>query len=254
MPLVQRSGISKQRHLIPDSLSHSGGIITAVLSGVSYSHTLSGLTANTLYFLYMRINSGNVILTSSTSIPSVYRVSFPEAILVGAFYADGMSPVAFGSFVNIEGAPESLPISYTPVWTSLGTNPTLGTTSITGFWTRKGAYALLNFGFQIGSGFSPGTSTYLMSTPTNIQMTSVGLANPLNTLDGDSMFIDNSASNFQYRLSAERSGATAISFRVANSTAQWAASLPVTPATSDFFQSAVSTPILAWSNTPLKDL
>ncbi len=113
MALVNRNTVSPQKHIIPTSLTHNAGVITAVINGVSYPVSLSGLSANTLYFLYLRINSGTTQLFFVTTAPSTYRVSFPEAKLVGAFYASGGNSfngntVEFGTFVTIEGPPKTL--------------------------------------------------------------------------------------------------------------------------------------------------
>lgn len=103
--LVTRN--QNKQYIIPNSLTHSSGIITAVMNTTQYSVSLTGLTAITLYYLYLRTNAGVTQLFYSAATPSVYRITYPEATLVGAFYSNGLSPVAFGSFVNIEGSPES---------------------------------------------------------------------------------------------------------------------------------------------------
>lgn len=112
MALVQRLVRSaKDQYIIPESLTHSSGTISATVNGIGYSCSLSGLTANTLYFLYLRPSQANIQFV--TTVPSSYRASFPEAVLIGAFYASGGNSfngntVEFGSFVTIEGPPKTL--------------------------------------------------------------------------------------------------------------------------------------------------
>ena len=114
----------------------SGSILT--IGGQQYttstniSVTPTSLSANTLYFVYAYISGGNVTLTWSTNVNSVGPVGATSWKLVGAFMSNGLASVAFGSFVNIVGVPETDWISYLPStsnWTN--TIPT-GVYRITG--------------------------------------------------------------------------------------------------------------------------
>lgn len=100
--------------------SHSSGTIVLppsllTLGGRQYrTSTLSRLisadvtlAANTLYFVYAQIVAGVPALRISTSPPSSYTISNPTATLVGAMYANAATTPAFGSFVNIDGPPET---------------------------------------------------------------------------------------------------------------------------------------------------
>lgn len=103
MALVSRISSTKASQVLaPDSLVQSGslttGTITATVSGTAYAATLSGLTAQNLYYCYLRMNGGSLGLFFVTTVPSVYRVSFPEAILVGAFYTNTSSQ--FNGFIS----------------------------------------------------------------------------------------------------------------------------------------------------------
>jgi hypothetical protein len=188
MALVSRSATqASQRYLIPKTLSHSGGIITASFEtnttvGGSYQVTLTGLTANTRYFLYIRHSGITPSLFFATTTPSLYRVLFPDAVLVGAFYSDGMSPVAFGSFVNIEGTPVTDWISYQPVWSSTGTPPTLGNGTLTGKFKLVGDSQEVHFELNGGTTTSAGTGGYTFTVPLTIDPAKMAVANPTSTI------------------------------------------------------------------------
>jgi hypothetical protein len=114
------------------SLSHGGGIISLTASTVNVgglqidtdtlSRTISSdvtLVANTLYMIYVVLSSGTPTMRISTNVNSVGPAGFSSWKLVGAFYSNGITgSIAFGSFVNIDGAPATTNIPYTPVFTS----------------------------------------------------------------------------------------------------------------------------------------
>lgn len=101
---------------------HAGGVITLppsvlTLGGRQYptgalTRTISAdltMAANTLHFVYAQILGGIPVLRISIQIPSVYVALNPTAKLVGAFYSTGHVSPVFGTFVTIEGAPISGP-------------------------------------------------------------------------------------------------------------------------------------------------
>lgn len=159
---------SRAKYLIPDSLTQSAGVITAVVNGVSYQVTLSGLTAVTLYYLHLN----NGVLVQSTLTGSAYRASNPSSILVGAFYSNGLASVAFGAFCTIEGVPQTTSdIPYDMVLgTNTGTVPVFGTggTRVATF-SRKGDCAGFVFTHNQTVGGSNGTGTVVLyRNPSNI--------------------------------------------------------------------------------------
>jgi hypothetical protein len=123
----------KKTYEIPTSLTHSLGQIEAEFPAATYSVPLTGLAANTLYFLYTRKVSNVASLAYSTIVPSTYIVSFPDTVLVGAFYSNGLASVSFGSFVNIEGTPATqneIPFTLSPLFTGgNGTATAVGTST-----------------------------------------------------------------------------------------------------------------------------
>lgn len=171
MPLIQRGSVSDKRHLIPDSLTQSGGIITCVVGASTTTVTPTGLTANTLYFLYLRMVSGTLQLQALTTTPSATRLLFPEAILVGAFYSNGANTVAFGSFVNIDGVPKS-DIVQDSNWSigASGAIPTPASPVYLRRWYRDGARLVHEWSFSCNAGGGGGSGTYFMPTPANLTM------------------------------------------------------------------------------------
>lgn len=133
MAVIPRIQPRLQKYQVPTSLTHSAGTITAVVGSNTFTAAVGSPTSATLYFLYLRMNSGTLTMFNVTTLPSVYRVSFPEAILVGAYYSDGASSPAFGSFVNIEGMPVSERMPYLATLTGFGTP-----SNVAFFFTRHG--------------------------------------------------------------------------------------------------------------------
>ena len=95
------------------TISHSAGIISLAPSTVNIGgiqvdtdalsrNIISDLTmtANTLYMVYAVMLTGAPVMRISTNVNSVGPAGFTSWKLVGAFYSNGMSPIAFGSFVN----------------------------------------------------------------------------------------------------------------------------------------------------------
>lgn len=121
--------------VLPPSLLTLGG---RQYSTATLSRTISAdvtLAANVLYFVYAQIVSGVPVLRISLSAPSSYKILNPTALLVTAFYSNGVGSIVFGSFVNIEGIPETKEISYDPQINAQG----LGTLTAIGMgWRRRG--------------------------------------------------------------------------------------------------------------------
>lgn len=168
MALVQRLARSaKDQYIIPESLTHSLGVISATVNGVGYTCTLSGLTANTLYFLYLR--PGQVNIQFVTTVPSSYRASFPQAILIGAFYSNNLTSVSFGAFISIVGIPESdwmdmnTTIGSTTFLHAVTSNPSYGTVIYNNYRVkRKGDEVFGEWNFKQGAAGGAGSGHYLI--------------------------------------------------------------------------------------------
>lgn len=142
------------------TLTHSAGIISLAPSVVNIggvqvdtdalSRTISSdvtLVANTRYMIYVVLLTGAPVIRISTNVNSVGPVGFTSWKLVGAFYSNGITgSIAFGSFVNIEGAPETTNIPYTPITTALGAVSAINMT-----WKREGSHSLIVGRFTNGT-------------------------------------------------------------------------------------------------------
>ena len=245
MALVNRK--ENGRYVIPTSLTHSSGTITAVVNQVGYSVNLSGLSANTLYFLYLRINSGTTQLFFSAIVPSSYRASFSEALLVGAFYSNGNSSPAFGSFINIEGVPKTsneIPFVGSGTWTN---------TTYSGFWERDGKNLKCQFSAVCTA--APSGGSLLLSIPFSTM--------ELNAFSGKRAGLtyveDNGITGYDGLVYIQ--SVTQIGPAVLNTASTYGGSnvvsttAPISFNTGDFITvTKFDMPLTAFNTTPLKDL
>jgi len=155
------------------TLTHGGGIIslspsTVNVGGVqvdtdALSRTISSdvtLVANTLYMIYVVLSGGAPVIRISTNVNSIGPSGFASWKLVGAFYSNGITTPAFGSFVNITGAPVTN-------WNLYTISAVVG---VTGFgdegcyWRQNGDSIELK---GVLAGGTSNGSTFSMSIPTN---------------------------------------------------------------------------------------
>ena len=172
MALVQRLIKSNQKYIIPSSLTHSAGTITAVINGKVMTVAVGSPAANTLYHLYVRMNGPTLTMYAVTTVPSAYRASYSDAVLIGAYYSNGLSTPSFGSFVDIEGPMETDSIPFDMTIEGSISNPAKGTISPgydNAYWCRKGSKIQIRYDFyNAGGAGSAGSGTYLFSIPSNL--------------------------------------------------------------------------------------
>lgn len=254
------------------TLSHSSGTISVAASiltigGQQYvtsalSRLISTdvtLIAATRYMVYAVISGGNPALRISTNVNSVGPAGFASWKLVGAFYSDGMSPVAFGSFVNIEGVPSTSYISYQPVWASSGTQPTLGNGTLTGKFKIWGDTQEVHFELNGGSTTSAGTGGYTMSLPLATDAAKMAVANPTSTIlslvnsqygnQRVQILTYNNPTSVLFFLMTDAGGAGNIDFG-----GQLTATSPTTFANGHKLGARFQLPVAGITNIPLKDL
>lgn len=265
-------------------LSHSGGVIN--LSGsllsiggqqystIPLSRTISSdvsLSANTRYQIYAVLVSGTVALRISANENSVGPTGFTAWELVGSFYANGLSSVGFGSFVNIKGAPQSNMIDSGPMVIGAVTSaPTKATTMIRDrvITQVNGATAKLRYEYRIDSaaGAASGSGQYLYSLPSGLSFDTnfaqvLATGTEVNTMPaqfywGSGVFNIDATSHSQglyivpfdstrFRIISSNNSAT---FQT-NSSA-W---VPLTQANTGW-EVEFEVPIQGWSNTPIEDL
>jgi hypothetical protein len=257
------------------TLSHNTGTISLAASRLtiggqqyvtsSLSRTIVSdisMSANTLYMIYAVLNSGVVELRYSSNVNSVGPAGFTYWKLVGAFYANGMSPVAFGSFVTIEGVPTTLNyINYIPTLNTTGGGAiTLNATSKidpSGRYMRRGSNIHLHSNFRNGTGGAAtgNAGAMLLSMPSGLSFNgpSTGDGNfgsyvghaglydgaSLNTGRMDGVyFIYNATDMTPVRSAPQTSSGVNVSDIIAQFSCNiWAEFIPT-----------------GWTNTPLKDL
>lgn len=240
----------KRNYQIPDDLTHSSGTISAVFGTTTYNVNLSGLSANTLYYLYIRKVSGVSTLVFVTTAPSTYRLSFSDAVLIGAFYANGLSSVGFGSFVSIEGTPQSEVFNFqgSGNWTN-----TLYTSRL----KRNGDKAEIEYTLAfIGV---PASGILAVNLPTNLTMVNNKLSSTTgfnfdSNIDGKAKMLVGSA----YEGLVLRNSDTSVVLSYLDVDANEAFVTPTLPGsfstTGHYIHITANIPISGWSNKPLKDL
>lgn len=253
--------------------SHASGVVSVgptllTIRGQQYyslatSLTLPALTANTLYFLYASPFGTGFTLAVSTSAPSVYKASTPLSELVGAFYSNGLTSVAWGSFVNIVGTPQTIATIPTNISiTGTGGTPVPnGSALISASWGRWGDRFSLGYLLQQTGGGTIGGGTYIWNLPFSMETTNRSLG-PYSTYRVGNGKITSNGSN--------AGNPTAILTVLANSPTQvfmnylqtsientanvGAAAYPMTSSNFAITFSIDNVAISGWANTSLKDL
>jgi hypothetical protein len=247
---------AKEKFLIPDSLSYSSGIVTAVIYGQNYTVSLGTLTAAGTYFLYWN----NLALAYSATVPSSYRSSNPGALLIGAFMADAASTPAWGSFMNIDGVPTAglMPFQ-TALTTNAGANAvTLNATAVTnpaGFFQRLGDKVWFQCGFRNGSGgAATGTAGQLtLAAPTNLLRNTLLMAvdGTIGNNDGSVQVVSTNYSGLENANVSTTSGREYLNIQK-NATGGYYALTDLVANAS--MRATVFYAVIGWTNTALKDL
>jgi hypothetical protein len=262
------------------NLAHSAGNITVdagsrlTIGGQQYttsaqlSVALPSLTANGLYFIYATLNAGVPQLTISQNVNSVGPVGFASWKLIGALYANGMSPVAFGSFVNIEGSPQSEVIDGGLISIDATTTaPTKGATSLDRIqWRRNGDKLEAEYDYvQTGAG-TTGSGEYIFGLPSSLVMASFVALYTSSIGGGDNINVNPSVIGYGHV--GNSAGDRGAAYMVAYSTSAFRmlGSIVFTgynAIDSTFFalnsptmgyKAKICVPIAGWNNKSLKDL
>lgn len=117
-------------------------------------------------------------------------------------------------------------ISYTPALTAATTNPTLGNSTLTGYYVRYDNMYLVQIALTIGSTFVVGSGTYYLSLPVSMAASVVG----------SGVFYDSSTGNIYPLVAINTTSSTTVTMYqtdVVNTALTHA--VPVTPATSDAY-------------------
>ena len=254
------------------TLSHSAGVISLTASrltigGQQYTTTSNitrtittdvTLTANTLYMVYAIVSGGVVGLRVSINVNSVGPAGFNGWKLVGAFYADDLVSVGFGSFVAIDGIPTS------ETYTSLPTGSWSTNTTYVGKKKRNGE--ILEMETYVILAGSPGTPGALTINLPTLDLTKVaaGTSTDSGTLVGNVKVFDSGISADGYlpgsvTVNSATSVACLALTNISNPTgvngmSRVSHAFPVSFGATGRIVLKFSVPISGWSNTPLKDL
>jgi len=224
-------------------------------SGGLLSVSVPSLTANNLYFIYAVQSGGAVSLVINQNVNSVGPSGHVAWKLVGAFYADGLSTVGFGSFVTIEGRPSTENIKMDGPVTNITSNvDTEGAN-----WWRRGSHIILNGGLKLNGDITP--SSVGANLPSNLLANANALDIGLTGGTGDHMvvgfwrfvdansFSENTGGDVAYDISS-----SFLVFRV-NGSGNLRPDLDSPNMNSnDALKWQFEVPIQGWTNTPLKDL
>jgi len=214
------------------------------------------LVANTRYQIYAVISAGVVVLRVSINENSVGPAGFNGWGLVGSFRATGAVSPVFGSLINLQGAPTTNLIDFTPTG-SFVTNATYA-----GKYKQDGDYAI--FDYYVATSAGTDAVTLSMNLPTNLVIDTSKLADssPLTTfiLDSNGSIHDSGAvlwgavharyqttTSFDMAYSWNQSATLVSSDYVTNLA-------PMTWTTNDEGSLRVRLPIVGWNNTPIEDL
>jgi hypothetical protein len=244
------------------ALSHSSGVITLAPSTVnigglqidtdSLNRTIATdvtMTANSLYMIYAVLSGGVPVLRISSNVNSIGPAGFTSWKLVGAFYANGETSVAFGSFVNLEGVPTTNWKNYVPTgaWTTF--------TTYTGRWRRVADSVeidvVLNF-----SGAPGGPANLTINMPTNLVIDSAKLASSSNAREtlGSATILDSGARVYLGNVTYATTTTVEFTQSESGGSGQITTTAPITFGASDAIGGRFTVPIVNFSNIQLKDL
>ena len=246
------------------SISHASGVITLGPSHVrvgglgvtvdSLTYTVSGLTADSLYMLYLVLNAGTPQLVASTNFNSVGPTGYSSWALVGAFYTNNSSQ--FGAFVTIEGTPVSDWATFTPTLYADTSNPNLGSSGVAqGTYKRIGNLIYVTNFFKFdGTGISNGSGAFYVVAPLSLTVDG-SILTELNYIVGHGKTYDasniNNSKDYQCLINITNNR-----IYLADIEAGWAnisSSYPSSWTATSHLDLIYQIPIVDWDNTPLKD-
>ena len=189
-------------------------VTTGNLSSITSTGTLSSLTV-----------TGDVTVDTNTlKVDSANnRVGVVNAS--PAYALDVTGDINASAAIRIAGNSIGTWTSWTPTWTSTGTNPAIGNGFIGGNYTRVGKLIVADAHIFAGSTTTYGTGVYVVSLPVT------GVTN--SSLTGTVSFLDASAGYVAYHGTSIFNSTTAIEFRIGNGLGLWSPTVPVTMANGD---------------------
>lgn len=214
-----------------------------------YDSTLGG--ANWIQpagFLGMNQSSGpgrvRATFQSSVTAGQKYRVA-----VIASQSAAGASSLEFDNFSCSRQTAPIGPvvtdwISYTPTWSSTGTQPAIGNGTLNGKWRRVGDSVQAQIFLTAGTTTSYGTGNYQFSFPSGLSIDSTKVENQ--TTLGQARMTDNGIANYVGIVIAETSSnRVSVSLQ---SGAAWGATTPFTFGNTDVASLEFMAPISGWSS------
>lgn len=222
----------------------------------SLSRTISSdvtMTANSRYQIFAVIVGGSLSLRISANENSVGPAGFTAWKLVGSFYSNGLSPVAFGSFVNIEGVPTSDWQSNIPTgtWTT--------NTTYSGKWRRLGDSA--HYTIKVATSGAPNSTDLYVDMPSGQVIDyNKHTSSPGTGYYGTAWLRDAGVNGYTATLFGVDSNTVAVYTVKADGTYAAAGTVGVNPTSpftwgiNDEVYVEFTVPISGWSNIAIKDL
>lgn len=242
------------------NVSYSSGIITLqpsllTIGGQQYrtptlNVSLSGLTANTLYMVYVVMTGPTSFqLVVSGNYNSVGPAGYTKWKLVGAFYADGA--LSLGSFIdNLYDRPTTVDrMSYSVSWTG-STNPAIVNGTLLSTWGRDGETLALEIAMVAGSSTTFGSGQWNFTGPSAFTFNTskiTGYGTSSATV-GTAYMNDNTVAFYIGLTVVINTNQVRIHV---NGGAAVGATTPFTWGNTDNLTLNAKIPVLGWSNTPI---
>lgn len=212
------------------------------------SATLAGLTAGSLYMVYLVPSNGSIILVISANVNSVGPAGYSNWRLVGGILATSATTGA--AIANIYGVPETDYHSYTPTG-AWNTNVTY-----TGIKKMKGDIS--EYYVKIALSGAPNAANLNINQPTGESINAI-VADTQNDTLGTWNYHDNGSTIYTAGLTVEYQNSTTVLLKVnpnglMSTTASFsdgAANTLITMLATDEVHIRYSVPITGWSSTPL---
>lgn len=234
------------------SLTQSAGTISSNVNGVALTVPVGSLTANNTYMIYFVIGTGLVV---STNVNSVGPAGATQWTLIGAFQATNAA--AFGSFVNITGAPKTDTLVFSP---SVGAGFGTPTNNNLSYWRDGDRLRGLGF-FTVGT---VAAAVGSIGIPTNLVLDTTKLTQSANTTAAAGQkvggYFENAASNGMGCIVTAPGTSTTLIYAGSNFGAPSTVLIPSSSVSGNVASSGIAfsydfdIPIVGWSRTPLVDL
>jgi hypothetical protein len=190
----------------------------------------------------------------TTSSSTNYRLAIYNMNSIGGALTMLFDDIQVGTSPVAQGTPVTDWQSYTPTWSSSGTQPVVGNGSVSGKWRRVGDTMEISAGISAGSTTTFGTGNYLISIPSGYSIDTSKLTNGASTAEplGTASILD--GGTLQYAGNVQYSTTTTVSVNAFNSASTYAslagvnASAPISFGDTDGFTVIFRVPVTGWSS------